>query len=91
MNRLFSPCNRLHDSLESQGVLEEVREYDRRLLRELNLDVSTEELLTAERAFTYADLYDIIKSGNIVAWLTPHAAFVRAGGWVSGIRLVSAR
>jgi hypothetical protein len=79
MNRLFSPCTRLHDSLESTGRLAELR-VNHRLLRELNLDVSTEELLTAERAFTYADLYDILKSRDIVAWLTPHAAFARTGG-----------
>jgi hypothetical protein len=30
-------------------------------LQELDLDVSTEELLSAERAFTYADLYAMLE------------------------------
>jgi N-acyl-D-aspartate/D-glutamate deacylase len=46
-------------------------------LQELNLDVSTEELLSAETAFTYADLHAILKSDDTVVWLTPHAAVVR--------------
>jgi hypothetical protein len=45
-------------------------------LRELNLDVSTEELRSAERAFTYEDLYAMPGNGDTVAWLTPHAAVV---------------
>ena len=52
MERLFSPCTRYRDLL-----LEEFEGTNLELLRELNLDVSTEELLSAERAFTYADLY----------------------------------
>jgi hypothetical protein len=74
MERLFSPCTRLHDLLESQG---------RRRpggLQELNLDVSTEELLSAERAFTYADVYAMLGNEDTVAWLTPQAALVRRGG-----------
>jgi hypothetical protein len=53
MERLFSSCTRYRDLLESQ------RRPASRLepWRELNLDVSTEELLSSERAFTYADLY----------------------------------
>jgi hypothetical protein len=77
MERLFSPCTRLHDSLESQGRLEEVVEHDLEPLQELNLDVSTEELLGAERAFSYADLYALLGNVGTVAWLTPHAAVVR--------------
>jgi hypothetical protein len=38
------------------------------------MDVSTEELLSAERAFTYADLYAMLGNGETIAWLTPHAA-----------------
>jgi hypothetical protein len=41
------------------------------------MDVSTDELLSAERAFTYADLYAIWKPNIPVVWLTPHAAVVR--------------
>jgi hypothetical protein len=47
------------------------------LLLELNLDVSPEEILNAERAFTYANLHAMFGIRNIVAWLTPHAAVVR--------------
>jgi hypothetical protein len=74
MEHLFSPCTRLYDLLESR---------DRRglpeLLRELNLDVSTEELLSAERAFTYADLFAMLENRNTFAWLTPHAAVFHGG------------
>jgi hypothetical protein len=49
-------------------------------LQELNLNESTEELLSAERAFTYADLYATIGNKDTVAWLTPHTAVVRSGG-----------
>jgi hypothetical protein len=80
MERLFSPCNRLHDILESQGRLEELREQNPEPLQELNLEVSTEELVSAERVFTYADLYALLESGDTVAWLTPHAAIVCEGG-----------
>jgi hypothetical protein len=47
MERLFSPCNRLRDSFESQGRLESFR-GDPELLQELSMDVSTEEFLSAE-------------------------------------------
>jgi hypothetical protein len=77
MEHLFSPCTRLRDRLESQG-----RGGRPAILQELNLDVSTEELLSAERAFTYADLYAILGNEYAVAWLTPHAAVVSAGGRV---------
>jgi hypothetical protein len=48
--------------------------------QELNLNVSTEELLSSERAFTYTDMSAMLESGRTVAWLTPHAAIVRNGG-----------
>jgi hypothetical protein len=73
MERVFSPCTRLRDLIESQGRLRPPEE-----LQELNLDVSTEELLSAERAFTYADLYATLGHEDTVAWLTPHAAVARA-------------
>jgi chaperonin cofactor prefoldin len=76
MERLFSPCTRLHDLLESQGRLEGFQGH-REGLQELNLDVSTEELLSAERAFTYADLYAMLGNRNKIVWLTPHAAVAR--------------
>jgi hypothetical protein len=75
MDNLFSPCTRLHDILESQ------RRFERRqLLQELNLDVSTEDFLSAENAFTYADLYAMLENYNTLAWLTPHAAVARVDG-----------
>jgi hypothetical protein len=70
MERLFSPCTRLYDSYKDQGSREN---YRNRHLREVNLDVSTEVLLSAERAFTYADLYAMLCKRNTIAWLTPHA------------------
>jgi hypothetical protein len=75
MERLFTPCTRLHDILRSHFV-----GGRRQVLQELNLDVSTEELLTAERAFTYADLYATLGNEDTVAWLTTHAAVAREGG-----------
>ena len=71
MECLFSPCTRLHDLLLSQGRLGAFRGHPEHL-QELNLNVSTEELLSAERAFTYADLHTM--NQNTVAWLTTHAA-----------------
>ena len=41
------------------------------------MDVSTEELLSAERALTYVDLYAMSGNQNAVLWLTPHAAVAR--------------
>jgi hypothetical protein len=83
MEGLFSPCNRLCDRLKSQGRLGEFRDRIE-LLRELNMDVSTKDFLSAERAFTYADLYAMLGNGHTVAWLTltPHAAVTREGGSV---------
>jgi hypothetical protein len=49
-------------------------------LQELNLDVPTEELLSAESGFTYADLYDMLGNGNTVLWLTPHTAVAHEDG-----------
>jgi hypothetical protein len=79
MERLFSPCTRLHDIFESRGRLEGFQGH-REGLQELNLDVSTEELLSAERAFTYADLCAMLRNADTVAWLTPHAAVARKDG-----------
>jgi hypothetical protein len=61
--------------LETQGRL-----GPREILQELNLDVSAEELLSAERAFTYADLYAMIESRDTIAWLTPHTVVARFDG-----------
>jgi hypothetical protein len=72
MERLFSPCTGLHDRLQHRD--------DYMLLQEVNLDVSTEELLSAERAFTYADLYALLRNRKTVAWLTPNATVAREGG-----------
>jgi hypothetical protein len=77
---MFSPCTRLHDILESQGRLGAFRGHNHKHLKELYLNVSTEELLSSERAFTYAGMYAMLESGRTVAWLTPHAAVVRSGG-----------
>jgi hypothetical protein len=51
--------------------IEEFRNYNPELFRGLNVDGSKEELLSAEEAFTYADM---------VFWLTRHAAIVSPGG-----------
>jgi hypothetical protein len=72
MERLFSPCTRWHGLLESRGIRPPER------MQELNLDVSTEELLSAKRAFTYSDLYAMLgRNGTAAAWLSPHAAVAR--------------
>jgi hypothetical protein len=71
MEGLFSPCTRLHDlAAESQGL------DPPEVLQEINLDVSTDVFLSAERGFAYADLYAMLGNENVVAWLTPHAAVV---------------
>jgi hypothetical protein len=80
MEDLFSPCTRYRDIVESQGGLERVRRRHPELLWELNLNVSTEELLSTGRAITYADLYAMLRTGDTIAWLTPHAAVVRRHG-----------
>jgi hypothetical protein len=78
MEHLFSPYTRWHDIMDSR--LGEFGRPNPGLLRELNLDVSTEELLSAERAFTYADLYAMLGNEDTVAWLTPHTAVLRTNG-----------
>jgi hypothetical protein len=83
MERLFSPCTRLHDLLiEDQNDYPEQRLPDSVVItiKELNLDVSTEEFLGAESAFTYADLYAMIGDGKMLAWLTPHTSVVCTDG-----------
>jgi hypothetical protein len=79
MERLFSPCNRLYDSLESEKRREIMCKHNDRLW-ELNLDVSTEILLSAERGFRYADLYAMLRKRKLIAWLTPHVAVVSGYG-----------
>jgi hypothetical protein len=79
MERLFSPSTRLHDRLESQGLLEGYVGR-REILQELNINVSTQEFLSAERAFTYAGLNAMLGNGDTIAWLTPHAAVTREDG-----------
>jgi hypothetical protein len=76
MEGLLSPCTRCRDIVESQGDLIE----NPCLFEELNLDISTEDLLSAERAFTYADLYTTLGNGNKIVWLTTHAFVARKGG-----------
>jgi hypothetical protein len=76
MERLFSPCNRLHDMIENRSR----PITPGRRLQELNLNVSTEALFSAERAFTYAKLYAVLGiNEDTVVWLTPHAAVAREG------------
>jgi hypothetical protein len=76
MERLFSPCTRYRDLLESRGRLEAIRSRTE-ILKEMYLDVSTEELLSAERAFTYVDLHAMSGNQNRILWLTPHAFVAR--------------
>jgi hypothetical protein len=76
MERLFSPCTRYRDRFESRQDLTKWLQE----LQELNLDVSTEEFLSAERAFTYADLYAVLGNEKTLLWLTPHAAVARRNG-----------
>jgi hypothetical protein len=74
MDHLFSPCTRYRDIAESEGRLNEFEDFP----EELALDVSTEDLLSAERAFTFADLYTMLGNGeDMVAWLTPHASVMQ--------------
>jgi hypothetical protein len=76
MELLFSPCTRYFDRVvaNDEGVERLLEEYGR--LQELKLDVSTEDFLSAERAFTFADLYAMVRNGDTVLWLTPHASIV---------------
>jgi hypothetical protein len=70
MERLFSPFSANTRYRDSQVDREELRR-DPNLLQNRILDVSTEELLSAERAFTYADLYAMLGIGDTVLWFTP--------------------
>jgi hypothetical protein len=84
MEALFSPCTRLSDLLESQDPrFERFRNRHAEPFQELNLDVSTESFLSAERAFTYTDLHALLGKEDTVAWLTPHAAVARPYGRVA--------
>jgi hypothetical protein len=67
MESLFSPCTRYRAVLGSQCPYPE-----------LNLNVSADDFLSAERGFTYAGLYAMLGNREAVAWLTPHA-FVDRG------------
>jgi hypothetical protein len=83
MDRLFSPCTRYRGIVLSRCDRDMLRHRDvfgrhPELLQELNLDVSIQELLSAERALTYADVYAILGNQNAVVWLTPHAFIVLA-------------
>jgi hypothetical protein len=79
MEHLFSPCSSLIRYLENGDFHEDDwRLYE--LPRELNLDVSTEELLSAERGFTYADLYAMLGDEDTVAWMAPDVIIMRADG-----------
>jgi hypothetical protein len=76
MEDLFSPCTRLRYVLEeSLGWIEGLRG-----LQELDLDLSTEELLSAERGLTFADLHAMLSGFPTVAWLTPHASVMLPDG-----------
>jgi hypothetical protein len=81
MERLFSPCTRLHDILESPGERLERFRRSPGGLQELNLDVSTEAFFSAaERAFTFSDLHALLGNENMVVWLTPHAVVMPERG-----------
>jgi hypothetical protein len=82
MEHLFSPCTRMFDLLETQGDVQDhigMSWDDFKRVKELNLDVSTEELMSAERAFTYADVFAMLGNGNEIAWFTERAAVCRQG------------
>jgi hypothetical protein len=82
MERLFSPCTRYGDIVESRRVDRKGGSKPRLTegLQEVNLDVSTAEFLSADRAFTYADLCALVGNEDTVAWLTPNTAVFRANG-----------
>jgi hypothetical protein len=89
MEGLFSPCTpRLQDMIEDivqQREHEDNITYERpdcnfEAINELNLDISTDEFLSAGRAFTYGDLHAMLENEDTLAWLTPHAAVARDGG-----------
>jgi hypothetical protein len=66
MDDLFSSCTRMRDILVNRCL------DPPEGLQELNLNLSTEELLSADRAFTYADLFAMLGNKSTVAWITPH-------------------
>jgi hypothetical protein len=87
MEHLFSPCTRLYDIQEIRRVALRYRPERNRPernrpedLQEQSLDVSTTEFLSAERAFSYSDLYAMFENENAVVWLTPHAAVMPENG-----------
>jgi hypothetical protein len=67
MERLFSPYTRLYDLL-AENQDDNLDYYTIETANDLILDVSTDEFLSAERAFTYADLYAMLGNGDTVAW-----------------------
>jgi hypothetical protein len=82
MEHLFSPCVRFNDLFEFVGHSRMEGNFWEEFenANELNLNVSTEELLSAERGFAYADLYAMFANEDTVVWLNPHAAIVREDG-----------
>jgi hypothetical protein len=77
---MFSPCTRLFDILNYEEDGEDDAECvdGDDVLQELNLDGSAAgEFLSAETAFTYADLYDTIGNGETVVWFTHLTSVVR--------------
>jgi hypothetical protein len=83
MERLFSPCTRLHDLLaetQDDDLQYTLPHSHIETANDLILDVSTDEFLSAEKAFTYADLYAMLGNGDTVALLTPRAAVAREDG-----------
>jgi hypothetical protein len=83
MEHLFSPCTRLYDLLDSHDLLDNFHVDPRELMQEQSLDVSTEDFLSAKRAFTYADLYALLGNESTVLWLTPHASVMPTNSrWV---------
>jgi hypothetical protein len=70
-----------------EPTTEEFRSHHLELLQELNMDVSTEAFLSAERAFIYSDLYVMLGNEHAVVWLTPNAAVMPADGkWMYSLR-----
>jgi hypothetical protein len=65
MARMLSPCTRYRDIVLSRGRHDVFGRHPD-AFQELNLDVSTQELLSAERAFTYADVYAMLGNENAV-------------------------
>jgi hypothetical protein len=80
MEHLFSPCTLLNDLVEADYLEDLEGGEDFENFKELNLDVSPQELLSAERGFTYAHLYALVENEDTVAWLTPHVTIVRPDG-----------